>query len=390
MRPYGLILAGGGAKGAYQIGAWKALIELGIQIEAIAGTSIGAINGAFIAQGDFDKALEVWEEAEVVNGIKIDSELKSTENLFSFSNFPQLFHEIVKNGGVDVSPARQMIADSIDEDTVRRSNIPLGIVSFQLGGMKPVEVFIDEMPEGSLVDYLMASARFPGLNRQGPDDSNYLDGGIYDNAPVGMLRKRGLNRLIIVDISNIKGMGHKEDLSCADLIYIRPFEPKDLGASFEFDKEMNEKRMRMGYYDTLKAFGKIAGRDYYFSHKEYKTMLSLYGFDACEQLEGLARELEIPRLRMYTHKQFMRALTAAEKKSKKEKEREKEKAKAKEQETENAQTEENEREIGEVIANFVPSIIQEKARRFKDKIKEYEKSHSSYKSAYEALDKFNS
>ena len=119
-------------------------------------------------------------------------------------------------------------------------------------------------------------------------------------------------------------------------------------------------------------------------------MLSLYGFDACEQLEGLARELEIPRLRMYTHKQFMRALTSAEKKSKKEKEREKEKAKAKEQETENAQTEENEREIGEVIANFVPSIIQEKARRFKDKIKEYEKSHSSYKSAYEALDKFNS
>ena len=59
MRPYGLILAGGGAKGAYQIGAWKALIELGIQIEAIAGTSIGAINGAFIAQGDFDKALTV-------------------------------------------------------------------------------------------------------------------------------------------------------------------------------------------------------------------------------------------------------------------------------------------------------------------------------------------
>ena len=82
----------------------------------------------------------------------------------------------------------------------------------------------------------------------------------------------------------------------------------------------------------------------------------------------------------------MRALTSAEKKSKKEKEREK----AKEQEIENAQAEENEREIGEVIANFVPSIIQEKARKFKDKIKEYEKSHSSYKSAYEALDKFNS
>lgn len=52
MKPYGLILAGGGAKGAYQIGAWKAMRELDIEFEAIAGASIGAINGAMIAQGD--------------------------------------------------------------------------------------------------------------------------------------------------------------------------------------------------------------------------------------------------------------------------------------------------------------------------------------------------
>ncbi len=367
MRPYGLILAGGGAKGAYQMGAWKALIELGIQIEAIAGTSIGAINGAFIAQGDYEKALSVWEEAEVVNGIKIESELKSTENLFSFSNFPQLFHEIVRNGGVDVSPAKQMISETIDEAAVRNSNIPLGIVTFQLGGMKPVELFVDEMPEGTLIDYLMASARFPGLNKQGPDDSSYLDGGVYDNAPVGVLRKRGINRLVIVDISNIKGIGHKEDLSCADLIYIRPFEPKDLGASFEFDKEMNEKRMKMGYYDTLKAFGKITGRDYYFSNKEYKSMLSLYGFDACEQLEKLARELEVPRLRMYTHKQFMKELTAAEK---------------------NHKTDID--SAAEAISNLVPSILQEQTKKLKKKLKGLEKTYSSYKQAYEAIEKFNS
>ena len=367
MRPYGLILAGGGAKGAYQMGAWKALIELGIQIEAIAGTSIGAINGAFIAQGDYEKALSVWEEAEVVNGIKIESELKSTENLFSFSNFPQLFHEIVKNGGVDVSPAKQMISETIDEAAVRNSNIPLGIVTFQLGGMKPVELFVDEMPEGTLIDYLMASARFPGLNKQGPDDSSYLDGGVYDNAPVGVLRKRGINRLVIVDISNIKGIGHKEDLSCADIIYIRPFEPKDLGASFEFDKEMNEKRMKMGYYDTLKAFGKITGRDYYFSNKEYKSMLSLYGFDACEQLEKLARELEVPRLRMYTHKQFMKELTSAEK---------------------NHKTDID--SAAEAIANIVPSILQEQTKKLKNKLKGLEKTYSSYKLAYEAIEKFNS
>lgn len=76
MKPYGLILAGGGAKGAYQIGAWKAMRELDIEFEAIAGASIGAINGAMIAQGDFDDAYELWSNVEVSSGVNIQGELK--------------------------------------------------------------------------------------------------------------------------------------------------------------------------------------------------------------------------------------------------------------------------------------------------------------------------
>ena len=48
-KEYGLVLEGGGAKGAYQIGAWKALKEAGIHVKGIAGTSVGALNGALIA-----------------------------------------------------------------------------------------------------------------------------------------------------------------------------------------------------------------------------------------------------------------------------------------------------------------------------------------------------
>ena len=55
MNNYGLVLAGGGAKGAYQMGAWKALREMNISFDAIAGVSIGSINGALIAAGDFEK-----------------------------------------------------------------------------------------------------------------------------------------------------------------------------------------------------------------------------------------------------------------------------------------------------------------------------------------------
>ena len=60
-RSYGLVLAGGGTKGAYEVGAWKALRELGVDITAIVGTSIGAINGALFLQNDFDKVMELYD-----------------------------------------------------------------------------------------------------------------------------------------------------------------------------------------------------------------------------------------------------------------------------------------------------------------------------------------
>ena len=50
-KEYGLVLDGGGARGAYQIGAWKALKEAGVKISAVAGTSVGALNGALIWKG---------------------------------------------------------------------------------------------------------------------------------------------------------------------------------------------------------------------------------------------------------------------------------------------------------------------------------------------------
>lgn len=60
-RRIGLVLSGGGGKGAYQIGCWQALRELGLdRFTSIAGTSVGALNAALIAQGDFEKARSVW------------------------------------------------------------------------------------------------------------------------------------------------------------------------------------------------------------------------------------------------------------------------------------------------------------------------------------------
>ncbi len=56
----GLVLAGGGGKGAYQVGCWRAMRELGVDISVIAGTSVGGLNAALIAQGDEQAAQQLW------------------------------------------------------------------------------------------------------------------------------------------------------------------------------------------------------------------------------------------------------------------------------------------------------------------------------------------
>src|SRR4029079_36871 len=59
----GLVLTGGGAKGAYQVGCWKALRQAGItQFKAIAGTSVGAMNAVLIAGDELEPAEAAWSE----------------------------------------------------------------------------------------------------------------------------------------------------------------------------------------------------------------------------------------------------------------------------------------------------------------------------------------
>lgn len=305
MKEYGLVLAGGGAKGVYQLGAWKAMRELEIGFSAVAGVSIGSINGALIAADCYDEAVSLWQCASVDKGVKISSELKDTEKLFSLKNAAVLFKEIVKNGGIDASPTKELLLQFIDEKKVRKARTKFGMVTFSLSEFAPLEIFADEIPDGELVDYLLASSKVPGVSKIGPEGERYLDGGVYDNAPIGLLRKYGYNKIIVVDISSMKGFAHKSDMTNAEFVYIRPFDIDDLGAAFDFSNEMYEKRLKMGYLDTRKAFGYLAGRQFYFKTSVFRQMVAEYGANALEQLENLGYELGAERFKIYEKDEFI-------------------------------------------------------------------------------------
>ncbi len=311
-KKYGLVLAGGGGKGAYQIGAWKALREMRISFDAIAGVSIGSINGALIAAGDMNKAVEFWHNVSVKKGIKIETELVDPENLFSKKNWSVLFREFLKNGGFDASPAADYIRTYVDEDKVRKKKIPLGIVTVHLSqNATPLEIFVEDIPQGELVDYLLASSNIPLATNIGPEGERFLDGGVYDNTPVMTLKKRGYNRLIVIDISNIKGVAHNLNFNNSQVVYIRPYDLEDLGPSFDFSGPMIDRRIQLGYLDTRKAFGHLSGNIYYFTPDVFDTMVQQYGANAVYELEELAHKLKVEKITVYGKDEFISAVKIA-------------------------------------------------------------------------------
>jgi len=155
---YGLVLQGGGGKGSYQIGVWKALRELKIEISAVTGTSIGALNGALIAQGSYDEAVDMWLNMDPSKVFNVDSELYNELMNFQidFDNmhkYFEYFKTVFVDGGLDTEPLQRLIDNLLDEDKLRNSDIDFGLVTVNLTEMKPLELFIEDIPKGKVNEY---------------------------------------------------------------------------------------------------------------------------------------------------------------------------------------------------------------------------------------------
>jgi len=85
LNSYGLVLGGGGSRGAYEVGVWKALIELNIDISSVVGTSIGAINSAFICSNNYNDLEELWLSIDFSTCFNIDDNFSIDERVRSYT-----------------------------------------------------------------------------------------------------------------------------------------------------------------------------------------------------------------------------------------------------------------------------------------------------------------
>ena len=310
---FGLVLSGGGAKGAYQTGLVKALADLDIQVTAVAGASIGALNGAVVAaapnlQEAAVRLEEIWEElantspiktknigyysillasagltlgtpgsvlvriarlaAGIVGGTKLAGagSGEDTDGLLSSAPLRTLLDRYIDIGklgsGLDlyvsIYPAARLggfhsLAEVVLAD--------LGLRDTRLSEFRHVQA----IPREEQKALLMASAALPVLySTREVEGARYSDGGqggwqkVQGNTPVTPLLDRGVKRIVVSHLTDGSPWSRHE-YPDATIVEVRPKRPIARGSldMISFNPASIRSWMRQGYEDTLITFEKL-------------------------------------------------------------------------------------------------------------------------------------
>lgn len=268
-KEYGLVLEGGGAKGAYQIGAWKALKEAGIRIKGIAGTSVGALNGALICMDDLEKAESLWENISYSQIMSVDD--KIMEDIFKQKKISRYalkdVIDYISEGGIDITPLKELIADYVDEVKIQNSPVDLYIHTFSVDEMRELNVDLKEIESDLIQDFLLASSYiFPIFKSEKLHGKTYIDGGAINNVPVDTLIEKEYKDIIVV---RIFGIGREKKVKIPEDTAIYTIAPTvSLGSILDFNPKRSKIHLKRGYFDAMRVIYGLSGKIYYIDEQE--------------------------------------------------------------------------------------------------------------------------
>lgn len=286
-----IVLSGGGAKGAYQVGVWKALRKLNIKYDIVTGTSIGSVNGLMMVQNDYLKTLWLWSNVgfDILYDEKFPSKhdtlLEMTE---VYKNYAKNF---LKQGGISMGKMRNLLTKTYNKKKFFNSNIDYGLVTYNLTKMEPVFLKKKDLTN-DVVDYVLASACcYPAFQKMKINGQEYIDGGIYDNMPINLAVEMGADEVIAVDLEAI-GVVQDVKYDNVKITYIRP--KNEIGSFLVFDRKLAVKAIKYGYYDTMKTFEKLDGDKYTFkkgnliaNYNKYSSKFLNYCDELFKEDEGI-------------------------------------------------------------------------------------------------------
>lgn len=265
-KTYAIALEGGGARGAYQIGAWRALEEAGIRFNAVSGTSVGSLNGAMMAMRDLKKAEAFWSNLRFSQVMRVDDATMKCvfQRDFKELDLKSLFRtavDTVRQGGFDVEPLRELLRQAIDAEAVLRSDVNFYLMTYSVTDHRELDVDTRTLTPDELFDMLLASAYFPAFKHEKLGGKLYTDGGVLDVVPVHSLTSRGYKDLIVM---RLYGFGVERRFKMPKDVRVTTIAPtRALGDVLNFSSEQSRFDMLLGYYDAQRVLYGLYGSDYY-------------------------------------------------------------------------------------------------------------------------------
>ncbi len=255
---YGLCFSGGGGKGAYEIGVWKALkqLEKDKDIVAVSGASIGAVNGLLFTVGNYDNAEKIWSKVTVGDFL-----ISGEKSICSCKKLREILEEDIDYDYVKFSKVRFFANTSVSDEKLAFPEKAEDIKPFvkEYKSHFRTEYFeLNKSGKDKIIETVVASSSLPAIYEPVRIDGRLMfDGGLTDNVPIRpLIEECDCKNLIIVMV----GRDNEYDPYLAsrldNIIEIRP--SADIGGftdgTLDFTHKSIRYRMLLGYYDTLRVF----------------------------------------------------------------------------------------------------------------------------------------
>lgn len=275
----GLVLAGGGSRGAYQIGVWKALIELGLDkyVEVVSGTSIGALNAMLFLQGDYNLAEDIWHNLTKDEIMPLEEKDLIVKGILFFlgaknMSFIKKYIPNAVKGGTLSREGLNDILERVDFNKIKNSKIKGYATCTSIPEIKAQYFNINKYSAEDIKKILFATSAVP-LVYDSPiiENISYLDGGIVDNIPIQPVYGEKCDIIIVVQLeANIIVDRYMYPNTNIISINSEEGEGPDLKGMMDFDTDVIRRRITRGYKDTIYKIKPIMDMTRYIDKNESK------------------------------------------------------------------------------------------------------------------------
>ena len=274
----GIVFSGGGGRGAYAIGVWKALRKYGLDqdIKAVSGTSVGGLNGALFVQGDLEVAEQLWLDIARDKILQLDiqqlaeklARIAATMAIpgFQAKAIIQAANLLKGKGWFSQDGLEKLILESGACQSIANSQLPFYVCALGQKDWQLNYPHLNTVSEQEIGQWLLASAAIPGIfSPVTINDENYWDGGVLpgnlsNNTPFQpLIEKHQCTHIINIYLSRSPDVANAQrDYPNTRFWNIIPSEQIDTAISaLNFTAENAKKLIELGYQDADKMLARF-------------------------------------------------------------------------------------------------------------------------------------